>query len=101
MPPPQETERLQKKKRVNEKRRGKTTIPSSSPYKADFEAMERDKNAKQNEQKRKMVKKPTELKSRHPKVKKEKKIKKIKTLCYHLMRNRIVTTLAFFIVNLN
>ena len=75
MPPPQEIERL--KKRVNDKRRGKTVILTSSPYKAELEAVEREKKGKQNKQKRKLIGKLTESNINYPKSKKEKKIKKI------------------------
>lgn len=74
MPLPQEIERM--KKKVNDKRRGKTAILTSSPYKAELEAMEQEKNEKQNKLKRKLVKKPTEPNPKYPKAKNEKKIKK-------------------------
>lgn len=47
MPPPQEVERLKKKE--SDKRRGKTAIFTSSPYKAKLEAEEKEKNEKINQ----------------------------------------------------
>ena len=46
MPPPLVIKRL--KKRVNDKRRGKTIILTSSPYKTELEAVEREKKGKKN-----------------------------------------------------
>ena len=58
MTPPQEIECL--KQRVDDKRRSKTVILTSSPYKAKLEAVEWEKKGKLNKQKRNLIRKPTE-----------------------------------------
>lgn len=83
MPLPKETERI--KKRKNDKRRGKTAVLTSSPYKAELEAEERvkiekEKNQKQNKPKRALFKKSSEHNAVNPKVQKGKKRKVEETM---------------------
>ncbi|GBM76068.1 hypothetical protein AVEN_167488-1 [Araneus ventricosus] len=71
MPFPRETERIIK--RVNDKRRGKTAILTSSPYKAELVTIERERSDKKNKRKRALFKKnnnPTPAKDKKAKKKK-------------------------------
>ncbi|GBO01345.1 hypothetical protein AVEN_144731-1 [Araneus ventricosus] len=71
MPFPRETERIIK--RVNDKRRGKTAILTSSPYKAELVTIERERSGKKNKGKRALFKKnnnPTPAKDKKANKKK-------------------------------
>ncbi|GBM69110.1 hypothetical protein AVEN_274253-1 [Araneus ventricosus] len=59
MPFPRETESIIK--RVNDKRRGKTAILTSSPYKEELVTIERERSGKKNKQKRALFKNITIL----------------------------------------
>ncbi|GBM78831.1 hypothetical protein AVEN_157795-1 [Araneus ventricosus] len=93
MPFPRETERLIT--RVNDKRRGKTAILTSSPYKAELDTIERERSGKKNKRKRALFKKITILLLL--KIKKQRN-RKWKNLRHDLMRSRRVMTLASFVI---